>query len=130
MTEIEEGLLIAAKVLKDYQSLGPKRQSGATDVETLWRRVRDWEACYAQLFNFLNKMGGLLKERTDELNQLKLTSGWQNIETVPKDGSHLWLLSSDGINIGWYSHDTLYWHRTYEGNPKNSPTHWKHKELI
>jgi hypothetical protein len=48
-TKIDKSLLIASEILLNFKSEEP--QANATTEEKLQRKLTEWQACYAKLFN-------------------------------------------------------------------------------
>lgn len=62
-------------------------------------------------------------------------TGWQPIETAPRDGSEIWTYGPDGVMSGYFS-ESSYWHGQWmhwesrsDGVPLD-PTHWQPKKPV
>ena len=61
-----------------------------------------------------------------ELSQLRaaLSSGWQPIETAPKEQEFILVAYGVTVTIGWYSELQGYWCDAANGDDRCEPTHW------
>lgn len=89
-------------------------------------KLEEWQACYAMLFTQMN----------DLVNAPKRESGWQPIETAPKDSEHgimarhgyaVFWTNWDGVDEVWFTQNRYYEDSRYaktHGGTEWKPTHW------